>query len=56
MTVLLSRIVLPGRLVAVHAPLGEVEWPGTVDHIRANASGRSAADPSPRYLRQDPAP
>ena len=35
MTVLLSRIVLPGRLVAVHAPLGEVEGPGTVDHIRA---------------------
>ena len=35
MAVLLSRIVLPGRLVAVHAPLGEVEWPGTVDHIRA---------------------
>ncbi len=35
MAVLLSRIVLPGRLVAVHAPLGEVEWPGTVEHIRA---------------------
>ena len=35
MTILLSRIVLRDRLVAVHAPLGEVEWPGTVDHIRA---------------------
>ncbi len=35
MTVLLSRIVPRDRLVAVHAPLGEVEWPGTVEFIRA---------------------
>ncbi len=35
MTVLLSRIVPRDRLVAVHAPLGEVEWPGTIEHIRA---------------------
>lgn len=34
MTILLSRLVPPDRLVAVHAPLGEAEWPGTVDHIR----------------------
>ncbi len=35
MTILLSRIVLRDRLVAVHAPLGEVEWPGTIEHISA---------------------
>ena len=35
MTVLLSRIVPRDRLVAVHAPLGKVEWPGTIEHIRA---------------------
>ena len=35
MTILLSRIVPRDRLLAVHAPLGEVEWPGTVEHIEA---------------------
>ena len=35
MTILLSRIVPRGQIVAVHAPLGEVEWPGTVEHIEA---------------------
>ena len=35
MTIPLSRIVPRDRLVAVHAPLGEVEWPGTVEFIRA---------------------
>ena len=35
MTILLSRIVPRAQLVAVHAPLGEVEWPGTVEHIEA---------------------
>ena len=35
MTILLSRIVPPDQLVAVHAPLDEVEWPGTVEFIRA---------------------
>ena len=35
MTVLLSRIVPPAQLVAIHAPLGEVEWPGTVEHVEA---------------------
>ena len=33
MTILLSRIVPRTQLVAVHAPLGEVEWPGTIEHI-----------------------
>ena len=35
MTILLARIVPRDQLVAVHAPLGEVEWPGTVAHILA---------------------
>ena len=39
MTILLSRIVPRDRLVAVHAPLGEVEWPGTVEHIQATLPG-----------------
>lgn len=33
MTILLSRIVPCDQLVAIHAPLGEVEWPGTIEHI-----------------------
>ena len=33
MTILLARTVPRDRLVVVHAPLGEVEWPGTVEHI-----------------------
>ena len=56
MTILLSRIVPHAQLVAVHAPLGEVEWPGTVEHIEATqpagvplifapvASGKSLLD------------
>ena len=35
MTILLSRIVPRDQLVAVHAPLGGVEWPGTIEHIEA---------------------
>ena len=33
MTILLSRIVPSDRLVAVHAPLAQVEWPGTIEHV-----------------------
>ena len=33
MTILLARIVPRDQLLVVHAPLGEVEWPGTVEHI-----------------------
>lgn len=33
MTVLLVRIVPRDQLIVVHAPLGEVEWPGTIEHI-----------------------
>ena len=35
MTILLSRLVPREQLLVVHAPLGEVEWPGTVEHIEA---------------------
>ncbi len=35
MTILLSRVVPRAQLLAVHAPLGEVEWPGTVEHVDA---------------------
>ncbi|MDE0355030.1 MAG: phosphoadenosine phosphosulfate reductase family protein [Deltaproteobacteria bacterium] len=33
MTILLARAVPRDQLVVVHAPLGQVEWPGTVEHI-----------------------
>ena len=33
MTILLARTVPRDQLVVVHAPLGEVEWPGTVEHV-----------------------
>ena len=35
MTILLARTVPRDQLVAVDAPLGEIEWPGTVEHILA---------------------
>ena len=35
MTILLSRIVPREQMVAVHAPLGADEWPGTIEHIEA---------------------
>ena len=35
MTVLLSRIVSREQLLVVHAPLSEVEWPGTVEQIES---------------------
>ena len=33
MTILLSRVVPPEQLLVFHAPFGEVEWPGTIEHI-----------------------
>ena len=35
MTILLSRIVPREQIVVVHAPLAEVEWPGTIEHIES---------------------
>jgi len=46
MTALLARIVPRDQLIVVHAPLGEVEWPGTIEHIE-HTSDR-AARPSTR--------
>ena len=37
MTILLSRIVPREQLLVVHAPLGEVEWPGTSNISRARS-------------------
>ena len=34
MTILLARTVPSDQLVVVHAPLGEVEWPGTIEHLQ----------------------
>ena len=34
MTILLSRIVPREQIIVVHAPLAEVEWPGTIEHIQ----------------------
>ena len=34
MIILLDRLVPRDQLLVVHAPLGEVEWPGTIEHIR----------------------
>ena len=56
MTILLSRIVPRTQLLAIHAPLGDVEWPGTIEHIETTlptsmplifapvASGKSLLD------------
>ena len=53
MTILLSRVVPREQLLVVHAPLGEVEWPGTVEHIARTIPGgaplllaRTASDQS----------
>lgn len=35
MMIRLCALVPPDQLVVVHAPLGRVEWPGTLAHIRA---------------------
>ena len=35
MTILLSRIVPLDQMILIHAPLAEVEWPGTVEHIES---------------------
>ena len=34
MAIVLSRIVPRDQLLIVHAPLGEVEWPGVSSHVR----------------------
>ena len=39
MTIRLRALVPPDQLVVIHAPLGRVEWPGTLAHIRATTRG-----------------
>ena len=54
MTILLSQIVPRDRLLVVHAPLGEVEWPGTIEHIQATIPDRASPSswpPSPPASR-----
>ena len=55
MTILLSRLIPPDQLVAVHAPLGEVEWPGTVEHIENTIPSGVPLIIRTRHLRKDPA-
>ena len=40
MTILLSRIVPREQMIVVHAPLAEVEWPGTIEHIERTLPDR----------------
>ena len=35
MMIRLAQLVPHEQLLVVHAPLGEVEWPGTIEHIRS---------------------
>lgn len=39
MTLAVRSVVPDRQILIVHAPLGEVEWPDLVDHIRATAPG-----------------
>lgn len=39
MTSLLRRIIPAEQLLVIHANLGEVEWPGVIDHIKATIGG-----------------
>jgi DNA sulfur modification protein DndC len=34
----LKNLIPPDQIVVVHANLGEVEWPGVIDHIKRNIS------------------
>ena len=50
MTILLSRIVPHAQLVAVHAPLGEVEWHGGA--YREHDVAGCAAHSGPHHVRE----
>ena len=39
MTILLSRIVPREQTIVIHAPLREVEWPGTMEQIQDTLPG-----------------
>lgn len=38
MRIVVSRLVPPAQAVVVHASLGEVEWPGALEHAQAGAA------------------
>ena len=40
MMILLSRIIPREQMLVVHAPLAEVEWPGTIEHIERTLPDR----------------
>ena len=40
MSLLVAGVVPHDQIVAVHAPLGEVEWPGTIEHIERTLPDR----------------
>ena len=42
MTILLSCVIPVQQLLVVHAPLGEVQWPGTIEHIESTTPTRSS--------------
>ncbi|MGR3436576.1 MAG: phosphoadenosine phosphosulfate reductase domain-containing protein [Shimia sp.] len=39
MTILLRAVVPAEQIVVIHAPLGRVEWPGTLRHIERTTAG-----------------
>lgn len=39
MTLLVRRLMPRDQIVVIHASLGKVEWPGTIEHIRATTGG-----------------
>ena len=45
MTILLGRIGPRDQLLIVHAPLGEVEWPGTIAHIENTIPSGAVREP-----------
>ena len=49
MTVMLSCVIPRAQLVAVHAPLGEVKWPGTLKHIEPTLPGGVPLIMAPTY-------
>ena len=40
MSLLVAGVVPHDQIVAVHVPLGEVEWPGTIKHIERTLRDR----------------
>ena len=47
MMIRIADLVPADQVIAIHAPLGDVEWPGTVDHIRATTYARPSRTARP---------